>query len=71
MMKKSSDRIKQVETTKERYGPNHYKEIGSKGGKLSGTRFDSTTAKKAVEARWKKYREEKAKNKGETDEKEK
>lgn len=55
------DRQKQVETAKQRYGEDFYKRIGSRGGKKTPTKFNSESGRKAVEARWAKYREAQAK----------
>jgi hypothetical protein len=41
--------------------PNFYKEIGAKGGKNNKTKFNSERGKAAVEARWKKHREQQSK----------
>lgn len=56
-MAKSPDRIQQVETTRKKYGEDHYKKIGSKGGKLTPTKFNSKSGSAAINARWAKYRE--------------
>lgn len=60
----TEDRKRQVKTTKENHGDDFYKKAGSAGGKKSTTKFNSDAAKKAVEARWAKYREQKEKEKG-------
>ncbi len=60
------DRIKQVQTTRERYGEDHFKKIGHVGGKKSSGKFNSDTARKAVQRRWEKYRvEQQSKEEGE------
>lgn len=53
----TEDRIRQVETTRQNWGKNHYKEIGSRGGKNSPAKFTSESGKKASQARWASYRE--------------
>lgn len=50
------DRVKQVETTKANHGEDHYKKIGSAGGKISPGKFDSERGRAAINARWAKYR---------------
>lgn len=52
-----SDRKKQVKTTKERHGKDHYKKIGQKGGLNSPTRFTSETGKAHSDKRWGKTKE--------------
>lgn len=52
------DRIKQVETTRRKYGTDYYSQIGYEGGKKSTTKFTSETARLAAQAKWAKYREE-------------
>jgi general stress protein YciG len=47
--------------------PDFYKKIGSKGGKNNKTKFNSESAKAAVEARWAKKRAEQS-QKGKNDE---
>lgn len=53
----SDDRIRQVKTTRERYGKDHYAEIGAKGAANSPTKFNSQTATEAAKRRWEAYRE--------------
>lgn len=53
--------------TRMKNNPNFYKEIGSKGGKNNSTKFNSESAKAAVNARWQKHREKQA-QKGKNDE---
>lgn len=56
MAMSSEDRLRQVETTKLNYGPDHYKKIGGKGGANSPTKFNSESAKLAAQKRWQAYR---------------
>jgi hypothetical protein len=55
------DRQQQVDTTKKKYGEDHYSKIGSKGGQNTPTQFTSESSQKALKARWDKYRAEQAK----------
>ena len=48
MTNMSSDRKRQVETTRARYGPEHYKSIGSKGATFK----DKEVARLAIRKRW-------------------
>lgn len=57
----SPDRKKQVQTTKERHGSDHYQKIGHAGGKNNPQKFTSDSGKRAVEARWAKHRAAKLK----------
>jgi len=57
-MTKRDDRERQVKTTRERYGEDHFKKIGAEGGKKSTGKFDSERGRKAVQRRWEKYRSE-------------
>lgn len=57
----NDDRLRQVATTKEKYGEDHYKTIGSKGGQNSPTKFNTDSAKKAANARWDAHRQAKLK----------
>lgn len=51
------DRIRQVQTTKERHGADHYSRIGAMKKKRT---FDNPeAAKKAADVRWAKYRKNK------------
>lgn len=52
----TEDRIRQVATTKEIHGEDHYKTIGARGGKNSPTKFDSSSASAAANKRWAAYR---------------
>lgn len=54
-----TDRQRQVETTKERHGADHYQKIGHAGGKNSPTKFNPTTAQRAANIRWENYRAKK------------
>lgn len=60
----SSDSAKKgLKTKLELYGPNYWEEISKKGGKKSPNRpfKDPEKARAAVNARWAKFRAEKAK----------
>lgn len=62
------DRIRQVKTTKEKHGADHYHKIGGKGGKKSPTKFSSESGKQASLKRWadwRKKQKEKESNSGE------
>jgi hypothetical protein len=48
LKKMAADRIRQVLTVRERYGPNHYETIGA----MSATFNDRRIAKKAILKRW-------------------
>lgn len=62
------DRKRQVKTTREKNGADHYQKIGGKGGKTSSGNLTpeerAERAQKAAQSRWGKYRE---KQKGEND----
>lgn len=52
------DRVRQVKTTREKHGDDHYQKIGKKGGDNSPTKFTPESGRKAIEARWAKHRAE-------------
>jgi len=55
-----SDRERRrIETIKNRYGADFFHLNAKKAGKLTPTKFDSTTASAAAKIRWDKYKAEK------------
>lgn len=57
----SYDKDAQIAKTKKRHGDDVFVRAGKKGGKNTPTKFNSESAKAAVNKRWAKHREEQAK----------
>lgn len=61
-MTEDDSRQRGIETMKKKYGEDHFKKIGSKGGKNSTTKFNSDSAREAAQARWDKVNKLKEKS---------
>lgn len=55
----SSRERRRIETIKKRHGADFFHLNAKKAGKMTPTKFDSTTGSAAAKARWDRYKEEK------------